>query len=153
MAKETKLTFTFKDLVKAKKPLANSANSVDEVTVLYLVQYLKPAERIAFINELYRVMKKGAKCQVITAHWCSNRAYADLRVEWPPVAESWYYVLKAELRTADPNYDKRYKCDFDSGIGYSMHPAIVSRNQEYQHNAVQFSKEAAQDLCATLTKR
>lgn len=147
------LELDIKSLAKVKKHLTQASNSVDEVTVLHLLPYLKPVERINFINELYRVMKKGAKAQLITPHWCSSRAYADLRFEFPPVAEGWYFNMSAASRAQDPNGDKRYKCDFDFTIGYGLHQSLVSRNQEYQSNAVSFYKEAAQDLIATIIKK
>ena len=147
------LTFTITELAKVKKKLLPKSNSVDEVSVIHLLPYLKPAERINFINELYRVMKKGAKCMIRTPHWASNRAYCDLRMEYPPVAEGWYFNLNAEYRKQDPNGDKRYKCDFDATWGYELHPSLATRNHEYQQNAVMFSKEAAQDLIATITKK
>ena len=148
-----KLDFTVADLAKAKTRLKQKNNSVDEVSCQYIICYLKPAERINFFNELFRVMKKGAKCLVSTPHWASNRAYADLRFEYPPVSESWYFNLNSEYRKQDKNSDKRYKCDFDATWGYSLHPSLISRNQEYQQHAATFWKEATQDMMATITKK
>jgi hypothetical protein len=105
------------------------------------------------MNELQRVLKKGAKCQLVMPHWASNRAYADLRFQYPPVAESWFFSLNEDYRKQDPNFDKRYKCNFDFTCGYSLHPQLVSRNQEYQQHAITFWKEAAQDLIATIIKK
>ena len=151
--KEVKLQFTIKELATAQKKLVNADNSVDDIEVLHMMSYLKPDERIAFVNEVYRVLKKGSKCQIVSPHWCSNRAYTDLRMHYPPIAEGWYYNFNKKMREQDPNYDKRYVCDFDFTCGYAMHPALHPRNQEYQQNAIQFWKEAAQDLATCLTKR
>ena len=152
-SKEVKLKFTFAELAIAKKKLVQFDNSVDEIDVLHMLAYLKPVERIVFINEAHRIMKKGAKCQLISPHWCSNRAYVDLRMEYPPVVEGWLFSLNKKQREQDANYDKRYTCDFDFTCGYSLHPALQSRNQEYQQQAISFWKEAAQDLIATLIKK
>ena len=48
--------------------------TIDEVHASHVVEHLKPAERIHFVNELHRVLVKDGKCQIITPHWCSNRA-------------------------------------------------------------------------------
>ena len=48
--------------------------------------------------------------------------------------------------------DTRLTCDFSCTWGYGMHHTLISRNQEYQMQAIQFWKEAAQDLIATFTK-
>jgi hypothetical protein len=152
-SKEVKLTFTHAEIAKAKKKLVQATNSVDDVEVVHLLSYLTADERISFINELYRVMKSGAKCSILTPYWASGRAYTDLRMQYPPVVEGWYFNLNADYRKQDPGGDKRYKCDFDATWGYTLHPAIVTRNHEYQQHAVTFWKEAAQDLAATIIKK
>ena len=154
VAKKTiSLDFKYLDLAKAKTKLTQAANSVDEVTIQGIFEFLKPAERIAFLNELYRVMKPKSKAQIFTPYWCSNNAYADLRMEWPPIVEGWYFHLNADWRKANTTIDRRYKCDFEAAWGYGLHQLISSRNQEYQQHAVSFFKEAAQTLVATITKK
>lgn len=151
--KEVTLKFTIAEIAKARKKLAQADNSVDEIELLHLLGYLTGEERIDFLNEVWRVLKKGSKCQVVAPHWASNRAYSDLRFQWPPIVEGWLFSLNKAQRENDPNFDKRYKCDFDFTCGYSLHPALVSRNQEFQQDAIQWKKEAAQDLIISLIKR
>jgi hypothetical protein len=149
-----RLDLTEKDLAKVRKKWTQASNSVDEVGVINLVQFLTAKERIHFVNELHRVLKKGGTAQINAPHWCSARALGDLAFQWPPVSETWKYHLNAEWRKANAPWGKTYTCDFDvDGGGYGLHPAIISRNQEYQMHAVGFFKEAAQDLIITLTKR
>ena len=128
-------------------------NSVDEVRCRNVLNYLTAEARIHFVNELCRVLKTDAKALFITPHWCSNSAFGDLGIQWPPVAESWYFYLRKDWREANAPWEKRYTCDFDSTGGYEMHPHLVSRNQEYQQHAITFWKEAAPSLIVTLTKR
>lgn len=128
-------------------------NSVDEARCSYMVHYLTTAERVNFINELYRVLKPGASCQIITPYWCANRAYADIQVQWPPVVEGWYPTLSKAWRDSQNAVDMSgMTCNFDQTLGYGMHPMIIHRNEEYKQHAVAFWKEAAQDLIATVTK-
>jgi hypothetical protein len=126
---------------------------VDSVEIVNLLQFLKPAERVHFVNELWRVLKPGGKAQIIAPQWASSRAYGDLAFEYPPIAEPWLFHLNAAWRKANAPWGTAYKCDFDATWGYGLHPLLVTRNQEYQQHAVTFWKEAAQDLVANLIKR
>lgn len=153
VAKEVTLKLSIVELAKAKKPLKQRSNSVDSAEVIHVLPYLTAVERIAFVNELWRVMKKGARAQIVTPYWASNRTYSDLRVQWPPISEGWYFNLDSDYRKNDVNGDKRYKCDFNATWGYALHPSLHTRNQEYQQHAITFWKESAQDLIATLIKK
>jgi hypothetical protein len=136
------------------KPWPWKANSVDEVHCAMLIHYFTPDQRRHFFNELHRVLKAGSQARIITPMWSSHRAYIDLRAVWPPVSEGFYHTLNAEWRKQQNDAsDMGLRCDFDIAAGYGLHPAIVTRNQDYQQNAVQWSKEAAQDLIACLTAR
>ena len=139
------------DLSKPKWPWKD--NSVTEAHCSHFVEHLDAKGRINFVNELYRILKPDAKCQVITPHWCSNRAYGDLTHAWPPVSEMWFYYLDKNWRAGNAPHNDFYMCDFACTWGYSMHPAIVSRNLDFQQDALQFKKEAAQDIICTMVKR
>ena len=71
----------------------------------------------------------------------------------------WFYYLDPKWReTNAPHTDIKhnpqgFKCNFDATWGYGIHPQIQLRNQEFQQFAVNFYKEAAQDLHATVTAR
>jgi hypothetical protein len=134
-------------------------NSVEEAHSSHFVEHLTASERVHFYNELCRVLKPGAKATIITPHWASNRAYGDPTHMWPPVAEMSFYYLSEDWRaTQAPHTDIKwndlgYSCNFEATWGYGMHPSLTTRNQEYQSFAMQFYKEACQDMYATLTKK
>jgi len=135
-------------------------NSVDEARASHFIEHLEWPERVAFLNELYRVMKKGAKAQLVLPHWCSSRYYGDPTHKSPMSEFAFQYVLKSWRKDNAPHCDAEqvpgplsYSCDFEATWGYSMHPALVARNNEYQQYALQNFKEAAMDLAVTLTKR
>lgn len=142
--------------VRKKWKFADS--SVEEVHCSHFVEHLTAAERIQFYNELYRVLKTGAKATVIVPHWASNRAYGDPTHQWPPVSEMSVFYLKKEWRdTQAPHTDFKwnkdgFKCNFEAIYGYSFAPELGARNQEYLQFALANYKEAAQDLHITLTK-
>lgn len=128
-------------------------DSVDAVEIKDVLQFLESTERVHFVNELHRVMKKGARAQFAVPHWCTSRVYGDLACKMPPVTEAWLFHLNEKWRKENAPWGVQYTCDFDTTFGYGMHPLIVSRNEEYQRHALTFFKEAAQDLVATLVKR
>jgi hypothetical protein len=133
--------------------------SVDEIHCSHFLEHLTAQERVHFMNEAWRVMKVGAKAAVITPHWASNRAYGDPTHQWPPVSEMFFYYLDPAWRDVNaPHTDSRYspngfRCHFDCTWGYGIHPQVMLRNQDFQQFAINFYKEAAQDLYATLTRR
>jgi hypothetical protein len=133
--------------------------SIEEVHCSHFIEHLTAQERIDFMNELFRVMKKDAKCTLIAPHCSSNRAYGDPTHQWPPIGEMFFYYLSQDWRDSQaPHTDKKvnkngYECDFVCTWGYSMHPLLHTRNQEFQQFAIQMYKEAVQDIHATLTKK
>jgi SAM-dependent methyltransferase len=139
------------DLATKRWPWAD--DSVDEVHCSHMVEHLDSGERVFFINELHRVLKKGAKATLITPHWASMRAYGDLTHKWPPVSEFWFYYLSAEWRKTNAPHNDGYTCDFEASWGYALHPTLGTRALEHQQFAMQNYKEACQDTIATLTKR
>lgn len=147
------LDFGQKHKVDLVGPWPWKNESVEEGHASHFVEHLTAPQRIHFVNELYRVLVPGGKCQLITPHWASCRAYGDLTHQWPPVSEFWFYYLNKEWRAANAPHNDGYSCNFEATWGFSLHPQIAPRNQEYQAHATQFWKEAAQDIVATLVKK
>jgi hypothetical protein len=145
--------FGQKHILDLTKPWPWKDASVAEGHTSHFVEHLTAPERIHFANELYRVLAPGGKCQLIAPHWASCRAYGDLTHQWPPVSEFWFYYLSKEWRKGNAPHNDGYTCDFEATWGYSLHPLVAPRNLEYQQTAIQFWKEAAQDIICTLTKR
>lgn len=141
------------EVVDLTKPWPWADESVEEVYCSHVVEHFTANERIHFVNELYRVLKPGAKALVIVPHWCSNRAYGDLTHMWPPVSEMWFYYLNKDWREVNAPHNDFYKCNFDVTWGYSMRPDLVLRNTEYQQYAMQNFKEVITDTISTLVKK
>lgn len=151
------------------KPWPWDTDSVDEANCSHFLEHLTNLndkwERVHFFNELYRVLKPGAKCTLTLPHWCSNRYYGD-PTHKEPFSEMGFYYLSREWRKGDatkgimanaPHADKEfnphgYDCNFVATWGYGLNPAIQSRNTEYQTFALQNYKDAATDMIATLVK-
>lgn len=140
------------DLTKTPWPWKDG--SVAEAHASHFVEHLTAPQRVAFINELYRVLVPGGQCQIIVPHWASSRAYGDLTHQWPPVSEFWFFYLNKEWRAANaPHSTYNPEVNFEAGWGYSMRADLQTRNQEYQQYAMANFKEVCQDLIATITCR
>jgi SAM-dependent methyltransferase len=145
------------DLTKTPWPWADG--SVGEAHASHFIEHLTADQRVAFVNELYRVLTPGGTCQIIVPHWASCRAYGDPTHQWPPVSEFWFFYLSKDWRENNaPHTDRKWNaqgfaCDFVAAWGYNMNENLLSRNEEYRQFALTNYKEAALDMIATLTKR
>lgn len=150
------------DLADRSQPWPWADSSVDEVNCSHFIEHLtnfnEKWERVWFFNELYRVLKPGAKCTLIFPHWCSNRYYGD-PTHKEPFSEMGFFYLSKEWRLDQGNAphtdisknQNGYSCDLQCGWAYSFGPALQNRTDEYRMYALQNYKEAAMDIIATLT--
>jgi len=151
---EVTLKFLMCDIETVKKGFSQESDSVDYIEVHYVIEYLTAIERINFVNDVHRILKKGGKITIYSSHWAANKTYGNIaEIQWPPVAESWYPNLNKKQREDNKITETRYTCDYEVTWGYGMHPLLVPRNPEYQQHALIFWKEAPQDLIATLIKK
>jgi hypothetical protein len=126
-------------------------DSVEEAHCSHMIEHLEWPERVHFFNELGRVMKRGAKCQMVLPHWNSARYYGDPTHKSPMSEWAFFYLLASWRETNAPHVS--YTCDFDVTYGYTLRPDLTVRNAEYQSYAMSNFKEACQDIVATLVKR
>lgn len=126
--------------------------SVSEVRSSHFVEHLTGAERIAFFNELYRVMKVGATAMIVTPNWSHACAYGDPTHQWPPMSQ-WYplYLNKAWRDGNAPHAP--YTCDFDHTVAGSWDQAIEGRNPETKSMMMNSYTNAWRDLIVTLTRK
>lgn len=141
-------------------PFADS--SVDEARAIHFLEHLTNFEgkweRTWFFNELWRVLKPGAGCQLIMPHWCSNRYYGD-PTHKEPFSEMGFYYLSREWRIKEaPHTDIEfnphgYKCDLEATWGYALRADAQLRSQEVQQFWMSNYKEVCQDLVAMVKAR
>lgn len=127
--------------------------SVDEVHSSHFLEHLDGAERIAFMDELYRVMKPGAKAQIITPYWTSVGAIQDPTHKWPPIAEQSYFYFNAEARRRLGVGHYAIRCDFDLAFDGVLAPGMDKLPPEQQAYAKSHYFNTVFELRAVLTRR
>jgi hypothetical protein len=142
------------DLASGKWPWKD--NSVDEIKAHQFFQYLTGTQRVFVLNEMFRVLKPGAKATVQSTPWSHERAYADPRVQWPPLAASAFLPLNKEIRDkAFPYLNDLYKCNFTvvPGAGYPTEDTWLScRNDDEKQVLMARNINTTTDIVMTLIK-
>lgn len=138
------------DVRKGLPWLADS--SVDEVRSSHFVEHLTGTERIAFFNELWRVMKNGATALIVTPNWSHACAYGDPTHQWPPMSQWYPLYLHKDWRAANAPHAP-YTCHFDHVIAASWDANLEPRNQEFKNFAINNYTNSWRDLIVTLTCR
>lgn len=153
------IDFGQKHVIDLRKPWPWENESVDEVWSSHFFEHLEVAERVHFINELYRVLKWGAKATIVAPSGTNFCAYGDPTHKWPPLVDWaanywWKQWRDANAPHADAANDPvyGYSCDFDFVIGWSTDPNIAAFNQERQLHMAKHSWNSMRDLWFNLTK-
>lgn len=132
---------------------------VQEARAAHFIEHLNGGQRIAFANELHRVLVPGARAVIVTPHWAGSRAYGDMTHQWPPVSEFWYAYLSRAWRLAEAPHDDAshdpaaYDCDFGVDLAYTVTPQLAGQPEGIQAFARQHGRDAVLDLVATLTRK
>jgi predicted SAM-dependent methyltransferase len=141
------------DLLQFPWPIDD--DSVMAINCSHFFEHIPGKLRPDFMDECFRVMKKGGQMIVTVPYGHGSRAYQDYTHEWPPVVETSFLYFNKGWREMNKLTHGAYdiKCDFDFGYGWSLDPDVNVRNQEYQQFAIKNYVNAATDLQVSLTKR
>lgn len=131
------------------------SDSVEEIHCSHFFEHVPGPLRGRFMEEVWRVLKPGAKATFITPYWSSVRAIQDPTHAWPPIAEETYLYFDQKWRKLNhldhPPYPTR--CNFEFGRGFSYNGRLAARVQEHKDLAVLTQLNAADDLIVTLLKK
>jgi len=127
--------------------------SVDEVFCSHFFEHLTGAERVPFMEELYRVLKPGATARMITPYWTNMAAVQDPTHQWPPVAEASYLYFNKAWRDQCGLQHYGIGCDFDLDFAFQLAPELQQRSQQEKQFAARFYVNAINELTATLRRR
>ena len=125
---------------------------IDEAYSRHLLPCFTKQEINAFFNELYRVLKPEATCQIIIPAWNASGGYGHPHFQ-TEIKEGYFYFLNKEWREQNAPEVDDLTCNFEATWGYNMNPSIVMRNQEYQQLALSNFCNAAIDIIVTVRKK
>jgi hypothetical protein len=136
-----------------KFPWPIESDSVEEAKMVHFFEHVPQDIRFQFMDELYRIMKVGAKCTVVCPYYSSMRAIQDPTHMFPPICEASFLYFNKDWRKQNKLDHYRVNCDFDFGYGYSLPSEWSTRADEPRNFAIAHYMNTAQDLQVVLTKR
>src|SRR5262245_60166953 len=131
-------------------------NSVDEVHCSHFFEHIPGLERPRFMDEVFRIMKVGAKATFITPFWSSERSVQDFTHAWPPIAAPSYLYFNKNWRDVNKLTHGFYemKCDFDVSFpGQGIDVMWMSRNADALAFGAKHYVNVGTDIFAQLVKR
>lgn len=129
--------------------------SVDEVHCSHYIEHAPRELWCAFVDELYRVLKPGARATIIHPNLKSSRAFQDpWHVDFIP-AERWAYADREWRQSQGLDREPYPTADFElaefNWLG--VHTDIMPRADAAKTSAVTHWWEAAADVMVVLTKK
>lgn len=152
---ETECVDVIHDLTQAPWPFDDE--SIDEARACHCFEHFTPPQRIVFMNELGRVLKKGAGC-VFTTPRGLDRQMQDFTHQWPPIVETSYLYFDQEwlkLNKLD-HYIPQYgiQCSFEvRPMSVSVHPEFALKSDEHKLFASRYYTNASYDMVVLMVKR
>jgi ubiquinone/menaquinone biosynthesis C-methylase UbiE len=125
-------------------------NAVDEVHCSHYVEHTP--DLIKFMDELYRIMKEGAKATIIAPYYSSMRAWQD-PTHKRAISEASFLYFNKGWRDQNGLSHYNIKSDFDFSYGYAIDPTWGNRSEEARGFAIKHYWNVVNDIQVTLTKR
>ncbi len=125
-------------------------NSVDEAFCSHFIEHTK--DLIKFMNELYRILKPGAKCMVLAPYYNSMRAWQD-PTHTRAISEATFLYYNKDWLTQNRLDHYPIHCDFDFTYGYAMNPNWANRADEARAFAITHYTNVVNDIQVVLTKK
>jgi SAM-dependent methyltransferase len=130
-------------------------DSVDHVHCSHFIEHLDGEEQITFMNELWRILKPGAKAFVVAPYGWSVRSFQDPTHKRPIFAECFLYYNKRQREDMGTTHGPyaRIRCNFDAGINFLLDGAVAQRPTEFQVFAGRHYVNAIVDIHVDLVKQ
>jgi predicted SAM-dependent methyltransferase len=127
-------------------------NSVDEVECSHFIEHLTGDQFMQFMNQLYRIMKKGAVANIVAPYYTSMRAIQD-PTHRQFISEASFLYYNKEWRKNNGLDHYPIKADFDFTYGYTFDNEWISRNDEIRQFALKHYWNVVMDIHIQLTRR
>ena len=138
------------DLLEFPWPIAS--DSVDEINCANFFEHVPAKQRTAFMEEMHRVMKLGAKALFITP--THDRMLQDPTHEWPPIVQHSYLYWSQDWLKANKLMHGPYvtTANFGLTVQYHLDADILKDESINKDFAIYHYNNATTDLIATLIK-
>lgn len=124
-------------------------DSVDEIFCHHYIEHTP--DLISFVNELYRIMKVGAKAELIAPYYSSIRAWQD-PTHLRAISEATFYYFNKEWRFVNKLDQYPITADFDIDCRYIMEKEWLDKDGEELKFAIKHYINVVHDILAILTK-
>lgn len=88
--------------------------TIEEIRCSHFFEHLSGTRRIAFMDEVWRVLKPGGKATIITPYYTSVRATMDPTHVFPPLSEQSFMYFDRTWRRAAGVDHYLGQCDFSA---------------------------------------
>lgn len=136
------------DLEKFPWPFED--NSVDEIFCSHYIEHTP--DLISFANEIYRIMKVGAKAEIIAPYYSSIRAWQD-PTHLRAISENTFLYFNKDWRVLNKLDHYPVVADFDFESSYVIDPAWKNKSDDELKFAIKYYINVVSDIRTILTKR
>lgn len=133
-------------------PWSYGDDSIMELTVNGVFEFIPGKERGRFMDEVHRVLSPRGKAAFTVPYWNTARGVWDYRYEWPPLCEQSFLYFNKEWRELN-NIKTDLACNMDFTYGYACEAETAARNEESRSFYVKHYTNCVDALHLMLTKR
>jgi len=131
------------------RPWPLEDNSIDEIYCSHYVEHVH--DLISFVDEMYRIMKKGSKATIIAPYYANMRAVQD-PTHVRSICEASFLYYNKQWRDTNKLDHYGIKSDFNFSYGYMLTPDWAVRSQEARDFAIRHYNNVVSDIQIILTK-
>jgi SAM-dependent methyltransferase len=125
-------------------------DSVEEINCSHFIEHVD--DLIRFMDECWRVMKPGAKMNVVAPYYSSIRAMQD-PTHKHFISEMTFMYFNRKWREMNKIDHYPIKSDFDFSYGYALNPPWNMKSEEARNFAIVHYINVIADIQVNLTKR
>jgi predicted SAM-dependent methyltransferase len=107
---------------------------------------------IAFMNEVYRILKPGGKIKIVAPYYTSIRCWQD-PTHRRAINDATFLYFNKGWREANKLDHYQVKTDCDFTYGYDMNAQWASRHEEARNFGITHYNNVINDIHIVLTKR
>lgn len=133
-----------------KFPWPFKADSVEEIHCSHYIEHTK--DIIKFMDECWRILKKGGKMTVIAPYYSSMRCWQD-PTHVRAISEASFLYYNKNWREQNKLAHYPIKADFDFVYGYNLSPEWANRSEDARSFAIKHYINVISDIIVTLEKR